>query len=57
MEEVGRLSSIMTTTRTQPKAATRGPLKGQTSSRSSKKIAMAAEEETFVNSQIRCWGC
>ena len=57
VEEAGKLSSIMTTTTSQPKTITGGPNKGQTNSRSTRQVAMAAEEETPINSRIRCWGC
>ena len=57
VEEAGRLSSIMTTTTSQPKATTGGLSKGHANPRPSKQVAMAAEETTPVNSRIRCWGC
>lgn len=57
VEEAGRLSSIMTTTTSQPKTITEGSNKGQTNSKSTRQVAMAAEEETPINSRIRCWGC
>ena len=57
VEEAGRLSSIMTTSTNQPKAAIGGSSKNQGTSKPSKQVAMAAELEVTSNPYMRCWKC
>ncbi len=57
VEEAGRLSSIMSTTVSQPKVAVGSSSKGQANPRSSKQVAMVAGIEATTNPHIRCWKC
>jgi hypothetical protein len=57
VEEVGRLSSVMATTSSFPKAIVAGPSKAQGTLKSSRQVAMVAEVEEAVNPCMRCWNC
>ena len=57
MEEAERLSSIMTTSTNQPKAAIGGSSKNQGTSKPFKQVAMIAEVEVTSNLHMRCSKC
>jgi hypothetical protein len=57
VEGVGRLSFVMATTSSSPKATVAGPIKAQGTSKSSRQVAMVAEVKKIVNLRMRCWNC
>jgi len=57
VEEARRLSSIMTSTRSQTKAVVGGSSKSQGTPKASKQVAMAAETEVIANPRMRCSNC